>query len=100
MRTSIFQYPYEKVFRRTQGAISRLGMHVINSDALRGSMTAETNFSLSKPSVKIDLIFEEMENHNTKVTVRGLQLRKRFFQRPQSIEINEAALLEVLSTII
>lgn len=57
MRTSIFQYPYEKVFRRTQGAISCLGMHVINSDALRGSMTAETNFSLSKPSVKLDLIF-------------------------------------------
>ncbi len=100
MRTSIFQYPYEKVFKRTQGALSRLGMRVINSDALLGSITAETNFSLSRPSVKLDLVFEEMENHNTKVTVRGLQLRKRFFQKPQSIELNEAALLETLSTII
>lgn len=100
MRTSIFQYPYEKVFRRTKGALSRLGMHVINYDAMRGSITAESNFSLSRPSVKLDLFVEKMEDQHTKVTVRGLQLRKRFFQKPQSIELNEAALLEALSTII
>lgn len=100
MRTSVFQYPYEKVFLRTQGALSRFGMRIVNSDAMRGSITAETNFSLSKPGVKMDLVVEEIENHFTKVTVRGLHLRKWFLKKPKSIELNEAAFLEALSTII
>lgn len=100
MRTSIFQYPYERVFRRTQGALSRLGMRITNSDALHGSITAESQFSMSRPSLKLDLIFEEMENHHTKVTVRGLLMRKRFFQKDANVENSEAELLEALSSVI
>lgn len=100
MRTSVFQYPYEKVFRRTRGALNRLGMRVTSIDMLRGSICAESSFSLSKPSLKMDLIVEEVEGQTTRVTVRGLLLRQHFFQKRKDIECSEAELLEALATVL
>lgn len=100
MRSSVFRYPYEKVFRRTQGALSRLGMRITNSDSLNGNIQAESNYTFSKPALKIDLIIKEMENHDTKVTIRGLTIKKLFFQKKFDADTHEAELLENLSTIV
>ena len=61
MRTSVFHYPYEKVFRRTKRTLSKLGMKITNADALNGTIHAESAFSIMKPSMKVDLIVEEMD---------------------------------------
>jgi hypothetical protein len=100
MKSSVFRYPYEKVFRRTQGALARLGMRIISSDALNGSIQAESNFSLTRPSMKIDLIVQEMENHDTKVTITELIVKKGLFSRKVDAEASEAEILENLSTIL
>ncbi|MEO0310496.1 MAG: hypothetical protein RIQ89_153 [Bacteroidota bacterium] len=100
MRSSIFQYPYEKVFKRTKGALSRLGLKVTDSNSTAGSIQAESGFSILKPQVKVDLIVEEMENHNTKVTVRGLTVKNMFFQKGINADLQEAEILETISVII
>jgi hypothetical protein len=97
MRSSIFRYPYEKVFRRTQSTLSKLGLKVKNADSLHGIIHAESGFSFMKPSVKVDLIVEEMENHETRVTITGLISKNHFFQKKIDAETREAEFLENLS---
>lgn len=97
MRSSVFQYPYEKVFYRTKGVLSKLGLRVVTSNSKDGNICAETGFSFIRPSVKVDLIVEEMENHNTKVTVKGLTFKNMFFQKTKNVEEHEAEILENLS---
>jgi hypothetical protein len=100
MRTSVFHYPYEKVFRRTKSTLYRLGMKITNADALHGHIHAESTFSIMKPSMKVDLIVEEMENHDTRVTITGLIAKNLFFQKKLDTETSEAEFLESLSMII
>jgi hypothetical protein len=100
MRTSVFHYPYEKVFRRTKRTLSRLGLRIKNADALHGTIHAESSFSLRKPAMKVDLVLEEMENHDTRVTITGLIAKNLFFQKTLDTETSEAEFLENLSTAI
>src|SRR5690349_9825938 len=97
MKSSIFRYPYEKVFRRTKGALSRLGMRIVKSDAIDGSIKAVSSFSLTKPAFTVDLIVEEMENHDTKVTITGLVVKNRFYMKKVDAETSEAEILGNLS---
>jgi len=97
MRASIFQYPFEKVFRRTHGALARLGMRILSFDEQDGSISAESTFSFGRQALKVDLIVEEMENHDTKVTIRGLVYKKHFFQKSQNVERGEIKLLDAIS---
>lgn len=99
MRSSVFQYPYSKVFRRTQDVLSHLGMKIVSSDAVKGSIKARSGFSLNKPALKVDLVIEEMENHNTKVTISGITMKNMFFQKRLDADISEAEILETLSSI-
>lgn len=100
MQSSVFQYPYEKVLRRTHGVLSKLGLKVTDFDKKKGSIKARSNFSFSRPTVNVDLIIEEMENHNTKVSVTGLQVKRHFFQRKQDAENREAEILDAITTVI
>ena len=97
MRTSIFHYPYEKVFRRTKRSLAKLGMKIKDANALNGVIHAESNFSIMKPAMKVDLIVEEMENHDTRVTVTSLISKNLFFQKMVDTETSEAEFLENLS---
>jgi hypothetical protein len=99
MRSSVFQYPYIKVFRRAESVLSNIGMKIISSDAIKGSIKAKTGFSLNKPAIKIDLIIEEMENHDTKITIKGITLRNRFFHKKGNVDQSEADILNALSSI-
>ncbi len=99
MKSSIFSYPYERVFRRTKGALSRLGMKIVKSDAIDGSIKAVRGFSLTKPALTVNLVVEEMENHDTKVTITGLVIKNRFYMKKVNAEASEAELLGNLSTI-
>jgi hypothetical protein len=100
MKSSIFRYPYEKVFRRTKGALSRLGLKIVQFDAVDGSIKAVSGFSLTKPALTLDLIVEEMENHDTKVTITGLIIKNRFYMKKVDAETSEAEILGNLSTIL
>lgn len=97
MKSSIFRYPYEKVFRRTKGALSRLGMKIIKSDAIDGSIKAVSGMSLTKPGMTIDLIVEEMDDCDTRVTITGLVVKKFFYMKSVSSENSEAEILNNLS---
>ena len=99
MKSSVFQYPYNKVFRRTEGVLSKMGMKIVSMDAVQGSIKAKSGFSLLKPALKVDLIIEEMENHNTKVTITGISSRNLFFQKRLDADFREAEILEALSSI-
>ena len=79
--------------------LSKLGMKIVSSDLVKGSIKARSGFSLSKPSLNVDLIIEEMENHNTRVTITGFTVKKLFFQNGMDSEHSEADILEKLSTI-
>jgi hypothetical protein len=100
MRTSVFHYPYAKVFRRTKSTLAKLGLRVTNADALQGTIHAESGFSFRKPALKVDLVLEEMENHDTRVTITGLIAKNLFFQKIVDTETSEAEFLENLSTAI
>ena len=100
MQSSVFQYPYEKVLRRTHGVLSKLGLKVTGFDKKKGSIKARSIFSFSRPTVNVDLIIEEMENHNTKVTVTGLQVKRHFFQRKYDAENRESEILDAITTVI
>lgn len=100
MKSSVFQYPYEKVFRTTRGALGKLGMHIVSSDAIKGHITAKRNFSFSKPFERVDLVVEQLENQNTRVTVRNVQIRKKFFQRSKSVDASESEILEAIASVI
>ena len=94
----MFQYPYAKVFRKTQRTLSGWGMKIKNVDAMKGLIQAESGFSLLKPSFKVDLFIEEMENHDTKITIRDLTVKKGLFNKKVSDpETREIELLESLS---
>jgi hypothetical protein len=97
MRTSIFHYPYEKVFRRTKRTLSKLGLKIKNVDTLNGCIHAESGFSLRKPAMKVDLVVEELENHDTRVTITGLISKNLFFQKKVDAETRETEFLENLS---
>jgi hypothetical protein len=99
MRSSVFQYPYPKVFRRTADVLSQLGMKIISSDAVHGSIKARSGFSLKKPPMVVDLTFEEMENENTRVTIHGIAVKNLFFQQRRDVDSGEAEILEILSSI-
>ena len=99
MKSSVFQYPYDKVFRRTEGVLSKMGMVIVSSDAIKGSIQARSGFSLMKPALKVELVVEEMENHNTKVTIRGITVKNLFFQKKMDTETSVAEILEALSSI-
>ena len=100
MKCSVFQYPYEKVLRRTHGVLPKLGLKITDFDKKKGSIKALSNFSFTRPTVKIDLIIEEMENHNTKVSVTGLQIKRHFFQRKFDAENRESEILDAITTVI
>lgn len=97
MKSSVFRYPYEKVFRRTKGTLSRLGLKIIKSDVIDGSIKAVSGFSLTKPDITVDLIVQEMENHDTKVTITGLIVKNRFYMKKVDAETSEAEILGTLS---
>jgi len=101
MRSSVFQYPYKKVFRKTEDALSKLGMKIVSSNAVNGSIKAKSGFSLLKPGLEVSLVVEEMENDNTRVTITGISvIKNRFFQKKEDAELSESAILEALSSII
>jgi hypothetical protein len=100
MKSSVFLYPYEKVFRRTQGALSRLGMRIISSDALKGKITAQRSFSLTEPSVTVDLLIEQLEQQNTRVIVQNVLIKKQFFHRNKAIDKKEEEILQAIAAII
>jgi hypothetical protein len=100
MRTSVFHYPYDKVFRRTKRTLSKLGLKIKTLDAKQGTIHAERSISFRKPSLKVDLVLEEMENHDTRVTITGLIVKKLFYQKKVDPETSEAEFLENLSTAI
>ena len=100
MRSSIFSYPYEKVFRRSKSLLLRLGMKIVKSDAVEGSIKAVSGFSLTKPNLTVDLIVKEMENHDTKVTITGLVAKNRFYMKKVDPETSETEILNNLSTIL
>jgi len=96
----VFMYPYAKVFRKTQRTLSHWGLRLTSADALTGSIKAESGFSFLRPSMKVNLVVEEMENHDTKVTIAGLTVTKGFFDKKTvSQEASEAQLLENLSAL-
>lgn len=97
MKSSVFRYPYEKVFRRTKGALSRLGMKIIQSDAVNGTIKAVSGFSLTRPAFTVDLVVEEMDNHDTKVTIKELVVKNRFYLKKVDTETSEAEILGNLS---
>ena len=99
MKSSVFQYPYDKVFRRTEGVLSKMGMKIVSIDAIQGSIKAKSGFSLVRPSLEVDLVIEEMENHNTKVTISGISAKNLFFQKREDADFREAEILEALSSI-
>src|ERR1700704_162915 len=99
MRSSVFQYSYSKVFRRTEDVLSKMGMKIVSSDSREGSIKAKSGFSLMKPALKVDLLIEEMENHNTKVTITGISVKNRFLQKRLDSDTSEAEILETLSSI-
>ena len=74
-------------------------MKIVSSDLVKGSIQARSGFSLSKPLLKVELLVEEMENHNTRVTITGFTVKNNFFQKKRDTDINEAEILEKLSTI-
>ncbi|MCC7231852.1 MAG: hypothetical protein IT242_02815, partial [Bacteroidia bacterium] len=78
MKSTVFQYPYNKVFRRTRGVLSRLGLRITSQDEGSGNITAESTFSLIHSPFRVDLTIEEMENHDTRVTVTGLSGKRQF----------------------
>jgi len=100
MKSSVFQYPYNKVFRRTQDVLHKMGLRITGINAKTGVISAERGFSLRKPKIKIDLVVEEMENHNTKVSVNGVLVSQNFFQTDFNADICESEILEVLSSAI
>lgn len=100
MKSSVYQYPYEKVFRRTKGVLAKLGLKITNFDSSTGNISATSNFSFFRPTVKINLIIEAMENNNTKVSVTGLQIKRNFFAKDNDAEVREAEILDAISTVI
>ncbi|MEO8086824.1 MAG: hypothetical protein ABI763_08395 [Bacteroidota bacterium] len=99
MKSSIFNYPYEKVFRRTKGGLSRLGMKIVKFDAIEGSIRAVSGFSFRKPVFTIDILVKEMANHDTRVTITGLIIKKLFYMKEINTEASEAEILGNLSII-
>jgi hypothetical protein len=100
MRSSVFQYPYSKIFRRTEDALSVLGLKIISSDGATGNITAITGFSLNKPVMRIKLFVEELENHNTRVTITGSTSKNLFFQKKRDAETDESKILEKISAML
>lgn len=100
MKCSVFQYPYEKVLRRTKGVLPKLKMRIVNFDSVKGNIRATSSFSFLKPTVQVDLLLEKMEDHHTRVTVRSLIVKKLFFQRKEDPETSEAAVLDAISSVI
>lgn len=99
MRSSVFQFPFEKVVRCTKGALRNMGLKIISHDELAGKIKAESSFSFLKPSIIVDLDIEELENHNIKVTINGLSARHRFYQKKEKdTEISESEILEKVSS--
>lgn len=100
MKSSIFQYPYDKVFRRTHGALSRLGMKIVSSDAIRGKISAHKAFTLTEPTIDVDLIIEQIEGQNTRVMVKNLSLKLQFFHRKKGIDEKEEEILQAIASVI
>ena len=86
--------------RTTRGALRNLGLRIVHFDKFEGRIQAVSGFSLLKPSLKVDLQIEEMTNHNIKVTVNGHTGPHRFFQRNVNEEVQEAEILEKVSTLL
>ncbi len=53
--------------------------------------------SLTKPGMTIDLIVEEMDDCDTRVTITGLVVKKFFYMKSVSSENSEAEILNNLS---
>lgn len=100
MKSSVFQYPYDKVFRRSQGALSKLGMKIVSSDAIKGKITAHRPFSLTEPSVQVDLEIEQLEHQNTRVVVKNVIIKKQFFHRKKGIDAKEEEILHAIASLI
>jgi hypothetical protein len=100
MRSSVFQYPFEKVMRTTRGALRNMGLRIVHFDKFEGHIQAVSGFSFLKTSLKVDLKVEEMNNHNIRVTVNGHSGRHHFFQRTVNEEVSEAEILEKVSTLL
>jgi hypothetical protein len=75
----------------------RLGMKIVKSDAVDGSIKAVSGFSLTKPNLTVDLIVQEMENHDTRVTITGMTVKNRFYMKKVDTENSEAEILNNLS---
>lgn len=100
MKSSIFQYPYDKVFRRTRGALSRLGMRIVASDAIGGKISAKKPFSLTEPSITVDLLIEQIEQQHTRVMVKQVTMKKQFFHRNTAVDVKETEILEAIASVI
>ncbi len=97
MKTSVFQYPYERVFKRAHEAFSKMGLRVTNADMAKGSIEMESNFSLSKSPLRYETSITEMADSNTKVTIKGILGRSYFFQELLNPEAKEIEIIETLS---
>lgn len=100
MKCLVFQSPYHKVLRRTKGVLPKVNMRIVSFDDVKGVIKARSAFALHKPAVEINVQIEAMGNHQTKVTVQGLQGKKLFFQADANAEAKVAALLDAISTVL
>lgn len=100
MKSSVFQYPYDKVFRRTHGALSKLGMKIVSSDALKGRITAHKSFTLTEPTIDVDLVIEQVEGQNTRVLIKNLSVKMQFFHRKKAIDEKEEEILQAIASLI
>jgi hypothetical protein len=96
MRTSVFLSPYEKVFRRTKRALSRMGMRIVKSDAEGHTIAVQSSLFSWKPAMSIVLNFEDIDGDCTRVTVESSPTYTPLFRQPKCIK-REVEILEILS---
>jgi hypothetical protein len=100
MRSSVFQFPLPKVVKCTKGALKHMGLRIISHDQLSGKIKASSGFSFLKPSLHVDLAIEELSDHQIKVTIQGVSVKKYFLQKQQDSETSEAEILERVSLLL
>lgn len=97
MRTSVFQYPYEKVVKRTKRAFSRMGLRIVNSNDEGQLIATKSGIFPWNPIMNVVVAFEDIGNNYTRVTVKGEDPGTPLFFRRPSIEKREIEILEALS---
>ena len=98
MRITSFQYPYEKVFKRSKSILRKQHYDVLSEDYETGIISARKKSGLFRPPINLEINIIKIDERSTSAKVNAKIPERWMFDSVLKVQKVEGAFIGMLSS--